>query len=73
MSAIPLVKRLFTGKWLISTPFPFILTICCDKQGNRVIESKLRVGIHVVSLRPRFAGYSKYFEFPKFIAGSSEV
>ena len=72
MSTTPLVKRLFTGKWLISTPFPFTLTISCDKQGNRVTQSKFSVGIHVVSLRPRCAGYSKYFDFPKFIAGSTE-
>ena len=73
LSPIPLIKPLFPGSWLISNAKPLIVTITCERQSERVTRAELKAGVNVISLRSRCAGYTEFFEIPKFISGTSQV
>ena len=70
---VPVVKPLFAGHWLLSTSKPFELFLSCDQKSPRMTKSNIDIGVKVITLSTRCAGYSSYFELPMYVSGDSSV
>ena len=72
-SDLPQLFHLHESLWVIITHEQFQLNIICDRKTPRLVSIAIMAGLHEIDIGDRCSAYSKYFEIPNRIQGSTNT